>query len=856
MVCLFLAVLVVGASASDLSSAAAVLKKQSHMVMAAMPLGELELVLTRAKLGAECHMDEACKSDFGADPPSTGGIEAYASFVESLPSDQQGVLQSGPIHTLRTEVFQPILDKFHDILADNHQDGVHAFSLLDVTAPMMGCVNEAETAAGKLACEASSLVEMTKTFTDHSGLPTQFSKEGTDDLVSSLNDIFKVFKSVKQDLLGIRKHEDHKSSEKEIIRQHMNNFRQKATDEGKALEEIPGDMQDGIENGNLYEQEGEAPKVNETMLKTSTWYSYAYRLASLKHLLKVEEHHDGCTHWVIDHGTNAEKFDKKHGKKHDKKHGKKHDKGASLVEGDHHKKKSHKHKKCKKPNRWRGTLMHNSPVQRLFLTTPPGDHKVWSHLPITQNYIQPAARLNYSYSKINNIDFLPKYSYLQGRFHRWSQINGLSMYYEDVTQYNDRAICVDGSRARMYYAPANAENAKNWHFYMQGGYFCFDKASCNRRCQLYKEHCSTFYWWEKSIKMGGLFDPSKNVKMAGWHHAFGGYCTSDAWMGDTQLTDFDAFQGDAPGKTSYLRGHQALRANLKALIQKGLGKSKGHTFFVSGCSAGGIGLVNSIDHLKRYLKEEGAKHPVTLIAAMDVAVLVIGGRATNTEWGKTNFEEQTKRAWKNLKINYLYPIQMKKTLPLHGVAKEFAFAPWRLLLGEFRIPLIVTPHLQVTTIDDDFALAVTLDKAHGPPFAPTQEMYFADYRERMYRVLERIDVTTAREGGYYSGVFAFRCFWHCVIENDSMFRLRITAGSVEDPEMGNMAFSDVVNGFLDKKSGMWAVDHCEYFDCSCMSMVPEQPWSKTVGFKSWKYQSNPYLYEKLELTKRNTSSSH
>lgn len=442
-----------------------------------------------------------------------------------------------------------------------------------------------------------------------------------------------------------------------------------------------------------------------------------------------------------------------------------------------------------------------------------------------------------------------------GRIHYWHAINGLTLYLEDTAKYHPKAKCVDGTNPRAYYSSAIPGKEDNFHIYLEGGYFCFDTASCIRRCTSYKEHCSTYYWWEKGIKVSGLFNPYKNYKMAGWHHTYGGYCSSDAWLGKAQLADFDPFSGPKPGTTSFFRGQYNMRALLKMNMEKGLGTRPGQLLVMSGASAGGIGMTNTIDWFSTILGSElGAQYLPTVIGILDAAVLVLGARTTNTEWGgppKVTFEEQTKRAWYNLGINYLYPPQMKTSLPLTGIAKEYAYAPWRLLLGEFRIPLVTSPAVHLTTIDDDFALAVTVSHAHAPPFSPKQEIYFEDYRSRMFRVLEKVDVQSPRAGGYYSAVFAFRCFWHCLIENESLFTFRIST-TVEDSQMGNVALMDVINFVLEKKNNVFAVDRCEYFDCSCMTSIPVPQFSPLAGTPQMETWADPMKYMKLGMDKEHS----
>jgi len=159
----------------------------------------------------------------------------------------------------------------------------------------------------------------------------------------------------------------------------------------------------------------------------------------------------------------------------------------------------------------------------------------------------------------------------------------------------DGAVCIDGSDAGFYYAPA-AHPSKNasWQLYFQGGGWCYDENDCWGRS---KTHLGSSKHWQKSVTSGGIMsaDCTVNPDFCNFHRVFMVYCDGDSFSGDR--TDAVVVQG----KPLYFRGHRILKAILSTLHRDyGLGGAK--EVLLTGCSAGGLSTFLHADFVHSSVK--------------------------------------------------------------------------------------------------------------------------------------------------------------------------------------------------------------------------------------------------------------
>jgi len=176
----------------------------------------------------------------------------------------------------------------------------------------------------------------------------------------------------------------------------------------------------------------------------------------------------------------------------------------------------------------------------------------------------------------------------------WDHVQpGLYMVAEDLTMQDPLAVCNDGSPAILY---VKKQSTMQWHFHIDGGFFCYDKKSCLGRSRASRTLVSA-KGWERAKSNSGMFDP-KMGGFAGYTHATIGYCSSDAWFGQVDVDEFQMVGGTKlkNGKDgTYFRGYTILQAVLRKFINMGMGSSPGQELFISGCSAGSIAATAQAD---------------------------------------------------------------------------------------------------------------------------------------------------------------------------------------------------------------------------------------------------------------------
>lgn len=221
----------------------------------------------------------------------------------------------------------------------------------------------------------------------------------------------------------------------------------------------------------------------------------------------------------------------------------------------------------------------------------------------------------------------------------------------DTTKFPD-ALCNDGTPAVLYFRPYQGEaNRNKWQINLHGGGSCESGASCAARwcscanktiCPYVEE--PTFFNRNTMTNVGpasisgdGLFlrgDAARPNSMGDYNQVELEYCSSDLWSGTSREIVFTAVnpKTNAPVEYSmHVLGAKILDADIATLRQDGVSAlvfpyGAGGTLpdlddadevVFTGDSAGGIGLVNNLDHLADTLR---ATNPlVTVVGLMDAS---------------------------------------------------------------------------------------------------------------------------------------------------------------------------------------------------------------------------------------------
>ncbi|VDN09751.1 unnamed protein product [Dibothriocephalus latus] len=170
--------------------------------------------------------------------------------------------------------------------------------------------------------------------------------------------------------------------------------------------------------------------------------------------------------------------------------------------------------------------------------------------------------------------------------------------------------CNDGTRAGYYLRHSKEPNSRNWMIYLEGGWYCFDEATCLARQLTNQALFSSRTWhmvrYSEFLFHTFLFTLTKNFIVGGmlsWddrinpnYHLFNivyvPYCSSDLWTGKKRRTT----------NGYYFHGSRILTAVInELLVRRDFAEAKKVIF--AGSSAGGIGTMMNLDRLARKIRK-------------------------------------------------------------------------------------------------------------------------------------------------------------------------------------------------------------------------------------------------------------
>ncbi|XP_066291598.1 palmitoleoyl-protein carboxylesterase NOTUM-like isoform X2 [Branchiostoma lanceolatum] len=167
---------------------------------------------------------------------------------------------------------------------------------------------------------------------------------------------------------------------------------------------------------------------------------------------------------------------------------------------------------------------------------------------------------------------------------------------------NTSVTCNDGSPAGYYLR--RSHGSKRWLLFLEGGWYCFDQASCRNRWANMANLMSSKRWPDRQKGSGILSpDPEENPYWWNANTVYVPYCSSDVWSGMSPRRDKDDFA---------FMGALILQEVLRELLPLGLKNSK--TLLLSGSSAGGTGVILNLDRSAEFLRREGSSVQVQGVA--------------------------------------------------------------------------------------------------------------------------------------------------------------------------------------------------------------------------------------------------
>uniref|UniRef100_A0A3Q3B859 Notum, palmitoleoyl-protein carboxylesterase n=1 Tax=Kryptolebias marmoratus TaxID=37003 RepID=A0A3Q3B859_KRYMA len=156
---------------------------------------------------------------------------------------------------------------------------------------------------------------------------------------------------------------------------------------------------------------------------------------------------------------------------------------------------------------------------------------------------------------------------------------------------NVSVTCNDGSPAGYYMK--ESKGSRRWLLFLEGGWYCFNKQTCDSRYETMKNLMSSTKW--PQTKRGILSpQPEENPHWWNANMVFISYCSSDVWSGASPKTN----QSDYA-----FMGSLIVKEVVNELLTKGLQNAK--VLLLAGSSAGGTGVLLNVDHVAEHLESEG-----------------------------------------------------------------------------------------------------------------------------------------------------------------------------------------------------------------------------------------------------------
>ncbi|XP_056389900.1 palmitoleoyl-protein carboxylesterase notum2-like [Hyla sarda] len=164
---------------------------------------------------------------------------------------------------------------------------------------------------------------------------------------------------------------------------------------------------------------------------------------------------------------------------------------------------------------------------------------------------------------------------------------------EDMRLYllkNTLVTCNDGTTAGYYIRESKA--SKRWIIFLEGGWCCYSKETCDVRYKNTRRLMSSTDW-PKSRRGTGILSPRQDENPHWWNlnAVFVPYCSSDVWSGNISQSRNDyAFMGSA-----------IIQEVIRELVPKGIKQAK--SVILAGSSAGGTGVLINIDRVASLVEE-------------------------------------------------------------------------------------------------------------------------------------------------------------------------------------------------------------------------------------------------------------
>ncbi len=302
------------------------------------------------------------------------------------------------------------------------------------------------------------------------------------------------------------------------------------------------------------------------------------------------------------------------------------------------------------------------------------------------------------------------------------------LYRYNLTEIDERAVCNDGSSAVLYTTKSNFKliDTDYWVLFLEGGYWCYDSASCEERWRD-APHYMTSTDKPERMTFSGFLNDNHNIYPKNAHVSYISYCTSDAYIGDfTYKTD--------NGLDLQFRGNRVTLAAIKFLTERGLGRSgTPQTLLFSGCSAGGRGASLQLEQVRG--KFEGSN--VNVLGVFDSAFWL---DVEPLDVNVGSFGQQVKRFTEMSNWG-----EIEESILLRECLSSYEGESWKCIMGEYYMHFVSPPYFLTSSQYDSFQIDHNLGGYVGKFYDEKVDKYLRKFRERHRKLFSRIEGSGSEE---------------------------------------------------------------------------------------------------------------
>nr|CAG4650819.1 EOG090X02ZJ [Simocephalus serrulatus] len=306
------------------------------------------------------------------------------------------------------------------------------------------------------------------------------------------------------------------------------------------------------------------------------------------------------------------------------------------------------------------------------------------------------------------------------------------------------AVCNDGSPAGYFIR--KSYGSKRWIVFLEGGWYCYDKRSCESRWSRLRGFM-TSNMWPDTRQVSGILSPDPEENPYWWNanHVYVPYCSSDSWSGSSPAGSTSRFA---------FMGSVIIQEVLRDLLPQGLLNAS--KLMLTGSSAGGTGVMLNLDKVTDFLRTQGSSAEVRGV--------------TDSGWFLDNVPYAPADCQDPQRCAPTTAVQMGYTLwngqiP-HACKAQYAAQPWRCYFGHHLHRTLKTPLFIFQWLFDE---AQMLADNVGPPMSKEQWDYIHAVGDDLRRTFANV-----------SAVFSPSCISHTVLTKRDWQSIRI--GDISLPQ--------------------------------------------------------------------------